>query len=146
MAKLLAFDVDLETLRSLEKAFPGWEIEAVEGTTLARCVGEMTIADVSLLVVAYAERAATQALCRSLRRHAGWRDTPLLVLVPPALPELVRDMLEAGASGCLVLPVHHKEVSSMVARAQRGNQPGRHTLDLDQAQNEDQWRDDGGQG
>jgi hypothetical protein len=34
----------------------------------------------------------------------------------------------------------------MLARAHAGNQPGRHTLNLDQAQREDRWRDDGGQG
>jgi hypothetical protein len=28
----------------------------------------------------------------------------------------------------------------------QGNQPGRHTLNLDPAQREDHWRDDGGQG
>jgi DNA-binding response OmpR family regulator len=144
--RLLAFDVDPETLRSLEQAFPGWKIEAAEDTTRAGGIGKRTFADVSLLVVACAERSATLALCRALRRQADWRDTPLLVLVPPAAPELVRDMLEAGANACLVLPVHHKDVSSMLARAQRGNQPGRHTLDLDQAQNDDQWRDEGGQG
>ena len=34
----------------------------------------------------------------------------------------------------------------MLAHAGAGNQPGRHTLSLDQVQIEDRWRDDGGQG
>jgi hypothetical protein len=34
----------------------------------------------------------------------------------------------------------------MLAHAQAGNQPGRHTLNLEQAQREDEWQDDGGQG
>jgi hypothetical protein len=54
--------------------------------------------------------------------------------------------LEAGADSCLVLPVHAKGMASVLARGRRGNQPGRHTLDLDRAQSEDRWRDDGGQG
>jgi len=39
-----------------------------------------------------------------------------------------------------------KEVVGVLAHARAGNQPGRHTLNLDQAQIEDRWRDDGGQG
>ena len=35
---------------------------------------------------------------------------------------------------------------ALVARARAGNQPGRHTLDLDRAQHEDPWRDGGGEG
>jgi hypothetical protein len=54
--------------------------------------------------------------------------------------------LEAGADSCLVLPVHAKGVASMLVHARAGNQPGRHTLNLDQAQIEGRWRDDGGQG
>jgi hypothetical protein len=37
-------------------------------------------------------------------------------------------------------------VASMLVHARAGNQPGRHTLDLERAQSEDRWRDDGGQG
>jgi len=45
-----------------------------------------------------------------------------------------------------MLPINPKDVASMLVHAQEGNQPGRHTLDLEQAQTEDRWRDDGGQG
>jgi hypothetical protein len=58
----------------------------------------------------------------------------------------VRTVLEAGAHSCLVLPVHAKNLVSMLARTHEGNQPGRHTLNLQQAQDEDRWQDDGGQG
>jgi hypothetical protein len=34
----------------------------------------------------------------------------------------------------------------MVTRAREGDRPGRHTLDLNRAQEQDHWRDDGGQG
>ena len=74
------------------------------------------------------------------------RNAPLLVLVPVGQESLVRAALEAGADSCLVLPVHAKEVASMLARLQQGNRPGRHTLNLERAQTEDPWRDDGGQG
>jgi hypothetical protein len=33
-----------------------------------------------------------------------------------------------------------------VVHAQAGNQSGRHTLNLEKAQTEDRWRDDGGEG
>jgi len=45
-----------------------------------------------------------------------------------------------------MLPIDAKEVASMLVRAQAGNQPGRHTLNLEKAQTEDRWRDDGGEG
>jgi hypothetical protein len=81
------------------------------------------------------------------RRHVGRRaHSPLLVLVPPGRKSIVTDVLKAGADSCLMLPIDAKEVASMLVRAQAGNQPGRHTLDLERAQTEDRWRDDGGQG
>ncbi len=81
------------------------------------------------------------------RRHVGRRaHAPLLVLVPPSEQGIVTEMLKAGAHSCLMLPVNAKEVASMLIHAQVGNQPGRHTLDLQRAQTEDRWRDDGGQG
>jgi hypothetical protein len=45
-----------------------------------------------------------------------------------------------------MLPINAKDVASMLLHAQTGNQPGRHTLDLEHAQTEDRWRDDGGEG
>lgn len=81
------------------------------------------------------------------RSDGGRRShSPLLVLVPPGRKDIVEDLLKAGAQGCLLLPIHAKEVASMLTRAQAGNQPGRHTLNLEKSQTEDRWRDDGGQG
>jgi hypothetical protein len=81
------------------------------------------------------------------RRNPGRRPhAPLLVLVPPSLKGIVRNVLRAGAHSCLMLPINAKDVASMLVHAQAGNQPGRHTLDLERAQTEDRWRDDGGQG
>jgi hypothetical protein len=68
------------------------------------------------------------------------------VLVPSGQGPLVRAALEAGAHSCLLLPIYAKEVASMLVHARAGNQPGRHTLNLEGAQCEDRWRDDGGQG
>jgi hypothetical protein len=72
--------------------------------------------------------------------------SPLLVLVPPSRKSIVADVLTAGAHSCLMLPINAKDVASMFVHAQAGNQPGRHTLDIERAQTEDRWRDDGGQG
>ena len=89
--------------------------------------------------------AQTLALCRALRRHTNNPRVPLLVLVPPSAESLVRAVLDAGANSCLVMPIHAKELVSMVSRAKEGNRPGHHTLNLDRAQRKDQWRDDGGE-
>ena len=63
----------------------------------------------------------------------------------PAQETLVTAALGAGADSCLVLPVHAKDLASMVARVRAGNRPGRHTLGLDKAQREDPWQDVGGE-
>jgi DNA-binding NarL/FixJ family response regulator len=81
------------------------------------------------------------------RRHVGRRShAPLLVLVAPGRKSIVTDALRAGAHSCLRLPINAKDVARMLVHAQAGNQPGRHTLDLEGAQTEDRWRDEGGEG
>jgi hypothetical protein len=93
-----------------------------------------------------------EELPKTLGRHrrrpnvGRQRHSPLLVLVPPSRKSIVTDVLKAGAHSCLMLPINAKDVTSMLVHAQAGNQPGRHTLDLERAQTEDCWRDDGGQG
>jgi DNA-binding response OmpR family regulator len=145
--RAVAFDVDPASLLSLREAFPEWEIEAVEQAPAAALTQDWNLGAADLLIVgARNDEAATLDLCRGLRKQAGRAVTPLLVLVPPSQPALVRAVLKAGANNCLVLPIHAKEVASMLVRAQAGNQPGRHTLNLEKAQTEDRWRDDGGQG
>ncbi len=146
-SRAIAFDVDEASLLTLREAFPGWEIEAVEGATAASLPPGGAIGAADLLIIgAHEDHANTVALCQGLRQQAGRAVIPLIVLVPPAQAALVNDVLKAGANSCLVLPIHAKEVASMLMRARGGNQPGRHTRNLERAQTEDRWRDDGGQG
>src|SRR5262249_29734843 len=145
-AKAVAFDADTNTLASLRQAFPGWEIQAIDGATTASLVRDWDPEAKDLLVVGIRDQvASTLGLCRGLRSQVGRARTPLLVLVPPAREALVRAALDAGADSCLVWPVHPKELASMIARARAGKRPGRHTLNLDQAQREDLWQDEGGE-
>ena len=92
------------------------------------------------------DQAPTSEQAGSRQNQIQRGNAPLLLLVTAGKESLVRAALEAGVDSCLVLPVHAKEVTGMIARLQRCNQPGRHTLNLDPAQIEDRWRDDGGQG
>ena len=169
--RAVAFDLDAASLISLRRAFPQWEIEVVHGATVASLTHDWNPGAADLLVVkAREEVAETLGLCRFLvsrgivstdageeiaetlglptsRQDQVRRAGPaLLVLVPCEDDPLVKAVLEAGADSCLVLPVHAKEMAGMLAHARQGNQPGRHTLNLDGAQCEDSWRDDGGQG
>lgn len=145
--RAIAFDLDVASLTSLREALPEWEIEVVNGATaISLCPDEYPETTDLLVVKAHEEVAETLELCRGLRRQEGGTLTPLLVLVQPAQEATVRAALKAGADSCLILPVHAKEVASMLARTYEGNQPGRHTLNLDHAQRKDRWRDDGGQG
>jgi hypothetical protein len=99
-------------------------------------------------VVTDSQEELPKTLGRHRRRQNVGRcpHSPLLVLVPPTRKSIVADVLKAGAHSCLILPINAKDVGSMLVHAQAGNQPGRHTLDLERAQTEDRWRDDGGQG
>jgi DNA-binding NarL/FixJ family response regulator len=144
--KVVAFDLDPDSLASLRQAFPDGEVETVSGATTGSLSQDWDPEAADLLVVGARDQAAeTLGLCRGLRSQAGRAHTPLLVLVPPAREDLVRAALAAGADSCMVVPVHPKDLVTMVARARAGNRPGRHTLNLDRAQREDRWRDDGGE-
>jgi DNA-binding response OmpR family regulator len=145
--RAVAYDLDAASLVSLRKALPDWEIDLASKSTSASLTLDWNPETADLVVIATGNRVAeTLGLCRGLRSQVGRAHTPLLVLVAPAQDALVKAVLEAGADSCLALPVHAKEVASMLARARQGDQPGRHTLNLDQAQSEDSWRDEGGQG
>src|SRR5437016_6138184 len=138
--KVIAFDVDRASLASLGEGFPDWKIEAHEGLTTVSLIRSFSPGLAELLVVgARPQFVETLGLCRELRSQAGQARTPLLVLVSPVQEELVGAALAAGAHSCLVLPIHVKELVSMVSRARAGNRPGRHTLNLDRAQRMDLW-------
>jgi hypothetical protein len=169
--RAVAVDLDEASLTSLRDALPGWEITAVNLVTAAtfRLVWPPPPADLTV-VQAREDLAETLSLCRILvdrgqppalagkgaggaaepvaRRsdRPGRAPAPLLVLVPSGQESFVRAVLDAGADRCLILPVHPREVASMVAHVRQGSQPGRHTLNLEHAQPADAWRDDGGQG
>jgi PleD family two-component response regulator len=143
--KLIAFDLGPDSLATLREAFPDWEIEAVSGATRDSLERDWNPTPASLLVVAADEAAEMLGLCRGLRSQVGRAHTPLLVLLSATQGDLAGAALEAGAHSCLVLPVHAQDLAGVVARAQRSNSPGRHTLNLDRAQREDPWRDAGGE-
>src|SRR5207247_1549689 len=106
MPKTIAFDVDGGSLLSLRQALPGWEIEAVQGTSADSLTQNWNLGTADLLVVgARADATETLGLCRALRGQPGKAATPLLVLMPSAQPALVRDVLKAGANSCLILPI-----------------------------------------
>ena len=167
--RAVAFDLDAPSLASLRKALPEWKIDWIDGATAASIAGVWSPGSPDLLVVrAREEVTETLALCRVLvscgahstnspaksdenlhgspQKQARQADPPLLVLVAPGQERLVMAVLKAGADSCLMLPVHAKELARMVARGRRRDRPGRHTLNLQQAQRDDRWQDDGGQG
>ena len=144
--KAVALDVDRESLASLWQAFPEWQIEALDGANAKALTRDWNPGGTDLLVVGARDRVGEiLGLCRGLRGQAGRARTPLLVLLRSDQGELAGAVLEAGADSCLVLPVHPKELASMLARVLAGNRPGRHTSGLDRAQREDPWRDTGGE-
>lgn len=169
--KAVVFDVDATSLTTLREALPGWHVNVVYGATVSSLPSDWNPGAVDLLVVGVREDLSeTLGLCRFLARCSSysrdarheavessglrggllnqtrWINAPLLVLVPHGQETFVRAALDAGAHSCLLLPIHAKEVTHMLAHADAGNQPGHHTLNLGQAQSEDRWQDDGGQG
>jgi CheY-like chemotaxis protein len=169
--KAVAFDLDAASMVSLRAALPEWEIEMLSGATTASLTHDWNPGEADLLVLnaredvadtlglcrfltisgvfsrdSRQERAKTLGLLESPQNQVGRANAPLLLLVASGRESLVRAALEAGADSCLVLPVHAKEVARMLAGVRQANRPGRHTLNLDRAQTDDRWRDDGGQG
>jgi hypothetical protein len=145
--RAITFEVDGDSLASLREAFPGWEFEEAHGAVAALPRGWTPGTAAVVVVGARADVAETLALCRFLAGPRARRAAvPTLVLLRPGQENLVEAVLEAGAHSCLVLPIHAKDAARMLARTRAGNQPGRHTRNLEQAQTEDRWRDDGGQG
>jgi hypothetical protein len=170
-ARAVAFDVDTASLASLRRALPGWHIEVVSGATAVSLPWDWHPGAADLLVVAVGgDLLQTLGLCRflasrtpsggesrqaeartseqrtSLRNQPRVAGATLLVLVPSGEETLAEAAFQAGAQGCLMLPLDAAEVAGMLADAWAGHQPGRHTLDLERARREDRWRDDGGQG
>ncbi len=145
--KAVALNVDGASLGSLREGLPGWDIELITGASTQSLRHDWNPGTVDLVVIAAGDLwTDTLGLCRELRSQVGRAHTPLLVLVAPAHDSLVKAALEAGADSCLLLPVHAKEIVSALKHLWQGNQPGRHTLNLDQARFADAWRDEGGQG
>lgn len=143
---VLAFDVDADSLHTLRQTYPEWQINVIRGATAASLTRDWNLGSADLLLVgAEGAEVATVGLCRRLRSQSGRSLTPLMLLVEPQQEELVRAALEAGVHGCLVRPIHPKQIANLLSRTQDSNQPGRHTLDLTRAQREDVWRDEGGE-
>ncbi len=144
--KVVTLDVDPGSLASLRQAFPDREVEPLNGADTGSLDRDWAPGAASLLVVgARHEAVETLGLCRGLRSQAGRAQTPILVLVLPGQQALVRAALDAGADGCLVLPVHPKELVRLLARTGEGNRPGRHTPGSAPAQQADPWQDEGGE-
>jgi hypothetical protein len=168
---VIAFDTDAASLSSLQEALPEWEVEFLTGATATTLTPYWDPGAVDLLVLTLREEMPNPlSLCRflsrcgvisrdsekhvddilgprgSLQTQAQRASAPLLVLVSPGQETLIPAALEAGAHSCLMLPINAKEVASMLVHAQAGNKPGRHTLNLEQAQSKDGSQDEGGQG
>lgn len=167
--KAVAFDVDRPSMVALREALPGWQISYIYGATVNSLPSDWTAEGADFFVLGIRENASeTLALCRflafcaarpqasrqqedfvmagTLRDHSPTCDAPILVLVAAGQEMLIEALLKAGAHSCLMLPIHAQDVAAMLRHAHAGNQPGRHTLNLELAQVEDRWRDDGGQG
>lgn len=157
----LVFDVDIASLASLREALPEWRVIDRGALTANATDPVRNQGDADLVVVGvHRDVEETLGLCRHFAfgrsfsgaaeqtapGNTGSQSVPLLVLVPPGQESLIAAALKAGAHSCLMLPIHAKEVASMLLRVRAGNQPGRHTLNLETAQRADRWRDTGGEG
>ena len=132
--KVVAFDVDAATMMSLRQAFPDWQIELIIGASRESIRLDWNPGHADLLVVGtHGPEAKPLNLCRALRSQVGRAHVGLVVLVFPGEEPQVRAALKVGADRCLVLPIHAKEILSVIDRVLGGNQPGRHTLSLDRA-------------
>lgn len=145
--RAVAFDVDPESLERIGQAFPEWTID-IFPSTVSQFRASEPLDEVADLLVLGGHHSGTPSagLCRVLRTRFGCADTPLLVLVPPDTQSQVEAFLDAGANSCLILPIQVQELVDVFVRARAGNRPGHHTGKFDEAQQNDLWQDDGGEG
>ena len=144
--RIVAIDVDGESLDSFRAAFPHWDIEQITDATADSLERNWNPGSAELLVVGVRQPfARSLGLVRALRSQLGRAHVALLVMVSPGQQTLLQAALDAGATACLTLPVHAKELVSMWSRTREVNQPGRHTRDSNHAQRADPWRDEGGE-
>jgi hypothetical protein len=140
--KAVAFDLDADSLMSLQEALPAWKIEEVNGISTAAVWRDWNPGAADLLVVnARTKVAETLGLCRFLvqsRDYSAdfrgrdldrlWSDdseprwaqrpaSPLLVLIHPGQYVLMGVVLEAGADSCLFLPIHSRDVLGAMSKA-----------------------------
>lgn len=155
-SRAVAFDLAAASLGCLREALSGWNVDAINGATPASLAHNWDPGAADLLVVSAGFNwTVTLGLCRFLSFCTGyssdaraWGDetfsprvdfsaarpnAPLFVLVPPGQETLVWAALEAGACGCLVLPIDPEELSSMLVHVRAGNRPGWQTSNLDWA-------------
>jgi DNA-binding NarL/FixJ family response regulator len=166
-----AFNVDSASMACLREALPDWRIDVFTGVAASSMPANWSPLGADLFVVGARENVVeTLGLCRflaactgyshdvraaaaepleqreDLRNQATRTHAVVLVFIPCGQDHLIARILEAGASCCLMQPIHAKDIVRTVANAQSGNQPSRHTLNLQQAQRKNLWRDDGGEG
>jgi FKBP-type peptidyl-prolyl cis-trans isomerase 2 len=167
--RVVVFDPDAPSLAAVYEALVGWRVDVVYGATADTLPCDWEPGDARLLIVGVGgELADTLDLCRFLAfcaappqpssnaaaqaaaehsRGAVRRDgIPLVVLMPHQAGTMVSAALEAGADGCLMLPLRAEDVRAVVDQGRAGTRQGRHMLNLDRTEREDRWADEGGQG
>lgn len=150
--KVLTFDVDPSSLIALCEALPAWDIQSRDAASKTSLTRDEAIEAADLLVLgAHEDVRRTLALCRALRRESGRGGPSLLVLVPASLPGLVREVREAGADDCLMLPIEAKGLEAIL-QAHRGSPPPcvpggvSDNPACRSSEANDRWQDEGGQG
>lgn len=160
--KARVFDVDPESMNSIEEALPGWEIDILYGATVGSLPSNWDPGAVDLLIVGPRENVSESlglvrflSYCAPFSREfhrdgigsLGLRRGPtnpmrqpdalLLVLVPPAREDAIGAALRAGAHHCLVLPITAQDVARAVMPARVGHPPHRNAQHAYQAATED---------
>ena len=116
--RVVAFDVDRDSMACLRQALPGWEVNTASGATTGSLARDWDPAPADLLVIgARAGVAESLGLCRELRSQRGRAHTPLVILVATEQEAEVRAGLRPGADTCLVLPVRANDLLNVVARS-----------------------------
>lgn len=139
--RVCTFDVDAVSLNSLRDALPGWRITTINGATVASLTPIWNPGVADLLVLSIGQKVTESlGMCRFLafctsysgdarrdvstspgrpidghyQKHRS--DAPLLVLVPSGQDTVIGAALEAGAHGCLFLPIHAGEMADTLTR------------------------------
>lgn len=113
--KILVIDPDVDYATMIEQAFPEAQIFVAEAENQALALLSTELPSVIVLALELSGSSGF-SLCRKIRKHARWREIPLIMISSEASPETFEKhkLLKDHANEYLIKPFGSDEISEMI--------------------------------